>query len=94
MGIERDGGVVVRCDLHRMPQEARMTSSLRPRAQDGPGHSWVRFRGGRYRAALVLQEAPCRRGKVIAGPDGVFIRNECVALCRYILDEELSDSPA
>jgi ATP-dependent Clp protease ATP-binding subunit ClpX len=32
--------------------------------------------------------------KVIAGPDGVFICNECVALCQDILREELSDSPA
>ena len=35
----------------------------------------------------------CRRGhdevnRLIAGPEGVFICDECVDLCREILDEE------
>jgi len=31
--------------------------------------------------------------KLIAGPRGVYICDECVALCREIIDEEFSGSP-
>jgi len=31
--------------------------------------------------------------KVIAGPEDVYICNECVGLCQDILDEELHGTP-
>jgi len=31
--------------------------------------------------------------KLIAGPRGVYICDECVSLCREIIDEEFSGSP-
>lgn len=37
--------------------------------------------------AVLLRENPRRSEKIVAGP-GVYICNECIDLCKEIIDEE------